>query len=145
VNVRASSFQRRPVLTTVSLYMAYVAAASVPKPRHTCRYDSCHARYMHYDDMIYMCLRSIVVFLTDESEERAVFLGGHPFKYWSPSKMCAVRCVQCSVPLCHVFVIAARLVWLGCSCLYRELNHGPPAWTRMSEHTVAGQRLKQLS
>jgi hypothetical protein len=44
-----------------------------------------------------------------ESEERAVFLGGHPSKYWLPSKVCAVWCVQYSVPLCQVFVIAARL------------------------------------
>jgi hypothetical protein len=46
---------------------------------------------------------------SDESAERAVFLGGHPSKYWPPSKMCAVWCVQYSVPLCQVFVIAARL------------------------------------
>jgi hypothetical protein len=59
--------------------------------------------------MIYICLRSIVVFFTDEPEERAVFLGGHPSKYWPPSKVCAVWCVQYSVPLCHVFVITARL------------------------------------
>jgi hypothetical protein len=45
----------------------------------------------------------------DESEERAVFLGGHPSKYWPPPKVCAVWCVQYSVPLCQVFVIAARL------------------------------------
>jgi hypothetical protein len=30
------------------------------------------------------------VFLMDESEERAVFRGGHPSKYWPPSKVCAV-------------------------------------------------------
>jgi hypothetical protein len=59
--------------------------------------------------MIYICLRSIVVFLTDESEERAVFLDGHPSKYWPPSKVCVVWCVLYSVPLFQVFVIAARL------------------------------------
>jgi hypothetical protein len=46
--------------------------------------------------------------LTDESEERTVFLGGHPSKFWPPSCVCAVWCAQCSVPLCQVFVIAVR-------------------------------------
>jgi hypothetical protein len=49
----------------------------------------------------------------DELEERAVFLGGHPSKYWPPPKVCLVWCVQYSVPVCQEFVIAARLSnWL---------------------------------
>jgi hypothetical protein len=51
------------------------------------------------NDMIYICLHSIVVFLIDELEEQVVFLGGHPSMYWPPSKVCAVWCVQYSVPL----------------------------------------------
>jgi hypothetical protein len=71
------------------------------------------AIHMINDDMIYICWRSIVVVLTDESEERAVFLGGHPSKYWPPSKVCAVWCMQYSVPLCQECVIAACLgYWL---------------------------------
>jgi hypothetical protein len=58
---------------------------------------------------VYICWRSIVNQQSDESEERKVFLGGHPSKYWPPSKVCAVWWVQYSVLLCQVFVIAALL------------------------------------
>jgi hypothetical protein len=34
---------------------------------------------------IHVLTLHIVIFLTDESEERAVFLGGHRSKYWAPS------------------------------------------------------------
>ena len=33
------------------------------------------------------------------------------------------------------FTDSERMEGFGWPCLYRELNHGTPAWTRMSEHT----------
>jgi hypothetical protein len=63
------------------------------------------------DDMIRICLRSIVVSLTHELQERAVFLSGQPSKNWPPSKVCAMCCENCIVVyrFCQVFVIATRL------------------------------------
>jgi hypothetical protein len=46
--------------------------------------------------------------LTDESEERVVFPRGHPCKYWPPSKVCVVWCVQYNA-LSGILVITACL------------------------------------
>ena len=43
-----------------------------------------------------------------ESEERMVFLGGHPAKCWPPTNVCAV-CVCACVLLCLAFIIAVHL------------------------------------
>jgi hypothetical protein len=48
--------------------------------------------------------------LTDESEERAVFLGvTHTSTMQPPAKVCTVWCVQHSVPHCQKFFTAPRL------------------------------------
>ena len=60
--------------------------------------------------VIYLLTLHISILLRIDSEERMIFLGGHPAKYWSPTIVCAVHvCVSACVLLCPVFVIAVHL------------------------------------
>jgi hypothetical protein len=46
---------------------------------------------------------------------------------------------------CYQFYRPRKDGRLGWPCLYRELNHGSPAWTRMNEHTQEPTELPRHS
>ena len=49
--------------------------------------------------VMYLLTLHISILIRIESEERMIFLGGHPAKYWSPTSVCSV-CVCVCVRAC---------------------------------------------
>ena len=63
-----------------------------PKPRLAGRQRN---RNCNCNIVIYLLTLHILILLRIDSEERMVFLGGHPAKYWSPTNVRAVRVCAC--------------------------------------------------